>query len=286
MTEEEKRNPRARNLLKVANKVVPLPIGRYIPQAVVVPKFYCFIRIWHHDSQNGYFLYEVNTSEERAIECVANYLNRKNVPEMYFDGRIIYPKRMGSIIIFRSRNTYFSSNHLHNKYPNGYTQNFDGWEITHHIFKQAHKQIKVLTVSSEGLFFKGQQYDAFKLIKGIIDGATKSIFIIDGYVDESVLNMLESKLKEVEVKILTFSTAKNSLEAAVSRFNSQHGLLEVCASRVYHDRFVIIDEKVFYHFGQSLKDLGNRGCMFSRIEQKSLKEKMLSEWHKEWDSAS
>ena len=48
------------------------------------------------------------------------------------------------------------------------------------------------------------------------------------------------------------------------------------------DRFVIVDDREFYHFGASIKDLGHRGFMFSRIEEpdvvSALRTKLVQEW--------
>jgi hypothetical protein len=33
-----------------------------------------------------------------------------------------------------------------------------------------------------------------------------------------------------------------------------------------HDRFIVIDEKIIYHFGASLKDLGKKWFGFSKME--------------------
>ena len=46
---------------------------------------------------------------------------------------------------------------------------------------------------NQGLFYKGQIYDAFKLIVDIIRSADTSIIIIDNYVDDSILEMLADK---------------------------------------------------------------------------------------------
>ena len=44
----------------------------------------------------------------------------------------------------------------------------------------------------QGIFFDGQVYDAYQLICELIKSATSRIILIDNYVDESVLTMLES----------------------------------------------------------------------------------------------
>ncbi len=38
-----------------------------------------------------------------------------------------------------------------------------------------------------------------------------------------------------------------------------------------HDRFLIIDNKKFYHFGASLKDLGKKWFAFSKLKISSIK---------------
>lgn len=52
------------------------------------------------------------------------------------------------------------------------------------------------------IFFKGQIYDAYELIIDIIKAAKTKILIIDNYIDDSILKMLQKKNKNVEVIIL------------------------------------------------------------------------------------
>jgi hypothetical protein len=78
----------------------------------------------------------------------------------------------------------------------------------------------------------------------------------------------------------------NLLKTAAEAFNRQYGGLETRMSRAFHDRFVFVDETDFYHFGASLKDLGNRGCMFSRIEEQDVIDALQSKWTQEWAKAT
>ncbi len=48
---------------------------------------------------------------------------------------------------------------------------------------------------SEGIFFEGQIFDAWKFASDLIKGAEQSIILIDNYVDESVLNLLNQGKK-------------------------------------------------------------------------------------------
>jgi len=46
---------------------------------------------------------------------------------------------------------------------------------------------------SEGIFFEGQIYDAWQFVSDLIKSARESIFLIDNYLDESVLTLLSKR---------------------------------------------------------------------------------------------
>ncbi len=144
-----------------------------------------------------------------------------------------------------------------------------------------------MTVTKEGVFFAGEYFDALLRLKEILSLAQQSILIIDGYVDEQVLKILSSKNTAVEVQILTKSAAISpGLTTAAGAFNKQYGKLSIRTSDAFHDRFVIVDDQEFYHFGASLKDLGHRGFMFSRIEEPTVIAALRAQWSQEWAGAT
>lgn len=96
--------------------------------------------------------------------------------------------------------------------------------------------------------------------------------------------MLTSKDSNVNVNILT-KTVKPALRIAAQRFNQQYGRLSIRSSQAFHDRFVMIDDMDYYHFGASLSDLGRRGFMFSRIEEPTIIAFLSNQYIKEWNSA-
>ena len=102
-----------------------------------------------------------------------------------------------------------------------------------------------------------QIFDAFSLIVSLIQKAEKEIVLIDGYVDIGTLNLLTKKNENVTVVMYTLKRTKLSQED-VNNFNSQYPLLEVRYTKVYHDRFLILDKKNVYHIGASLKDAGKK----------------------------
>ena len=111
--------------------------------------------------------------------------------------------------------------------------------------------------SSQKVFFDGQIYDAFSLIVSLIQKAEKEITLIDGYVDVGTLNLLSKKKSDVAVTIYTQKQTKLT-KADVKNFNAQYPTLKIKYTKVFHDRFLILDQATAYHVGASLKDAGKK----------------------------
>ena len=111
--------------------------------------------------------------------------------------------------------------------------------------------------SSQKVFFDGQIYDAFSLIVNLIQKAEKEITLIDGYVDVGTLNLLSKKKSDVAVTIYTQKQTKLT-KADVKNFNAQYPTLKIKYTKVFHDRFLILDQATAYHVGASLKDAGKK----------------------------
>jgi hypothetical protein len=145
--------------------------------------------------------------------------------------------------------------------------------------------IPAMKVTRESIFFAGQYFDALKQVREIISQAQRKIVVIDSYVDEGVLDLLTAKKPNVEVIILT-RDASPAVKRTAAAFNKQYGQLSVRASEAFHDRFVIVDDQEFYHFGGSIKDVGHRGFMFSRIEEPVVIEALRNKFAQEWAGAA
>lgn len=117
----------------------------------------------------------------------------------------------------------------------------------------------------QGIFFDGQIFDAHKLLSDIFRSARSSIYIIDNYLDDSILALLSKQDKNVVVKI--FSGKINpQLKLDVKKYNEQYPCVELIKLTKAHDRFIIIDEKQVYHLGASLKDLGKKWFAFTKMD--------------------
>ena len=116
----------------------------------------------------------------------------------------------------------------------------------------------------QGIFFDNQIYDAYSFVSELVKSAKQRIILIDNYVDESVLTLLDKREETVSAIIYTQQISRQ-LRLDVDRHNSQYPPIEISVFRRSHDRFLCIDDTV-YHVGASIKDLGKKWFAFSKME--------------------
>ena len=119
------------------------------------------------------------------------------------------------------------------------------------------------------LFFKGQIYDAYSLLIDIFDKSKKEIILIDNYIDKSILDILSKTNRNVKI----FTNKYNNQD--YEKYKIQYENVELIINNTFHDRFIIIDEKILYHCGASFKDLGKQCFEISKIEEKEILLKIL-----------
>ena len=116
----------------------------------------------------------------------------------------------------------------------------------------------------QGIFFDNQIYDAYSFVSELIKSAKQRIILIDNYVDESVLTLLDKRGENVSACIYT-QQINRQFRLDIERHNSQYPPIEVTLFRRSHDRFLCIDD-IVYHVGASIKDLGKKWFAFSKME--------------------
>lgn len=132
-------------------------------------------------------------------------------------------------------------------------------------------EIKGQLPHKEGVFYDGQIFDAFVFVINLIKRAKTSIILIDNYIDETTLTMLDNRKDHVSATIYTAHFSEK-VKLAWEKHNSQYQLINIEKFNKSHDRFLIIDDEV-YHIGASLKDLGKKMFAFSKMQIR--KEKIL-----------
>ena len=116
----------------------------------------------------------------------------------------------------------------------------------------------------QGVFYNGQVYDAYTFVSDLIKNAKKRIVLIDNYVDETVLTLLDKRENDVSAVIYT-QQISHQFQLDIDRHNAQYAPIDVETFRLSHDRFLCIDDDV-YHIGASIKDLGKKWFGFSKME--------------------
>lgn len=116
----------------------------------------------------------------------------------------------------------------------------------------------------QNIFFDGQVYDAYEYVSSLIRQSRREIIVIDNYVNDEVLTMLDKRNVGVKATIYT-KTISRELRLDLARHNSQYPPIDVQPFGKSHDRFLVIDDRV-YHFGASLKDLGKSWFAVSLLE--------------------
>ena len=109
------------------------------------------------------------------------------------------------------------------------------------------------------IFFEKQLYDAYSILINILNLSKKEIIIIDNYAGKELLDIV----KNIDKKIIIVS--KNINESLKLKHESQYKNVIFINNNSFHDRFIIIDRKVLYTCGSSLKDIGNKCFAISRF---------------------
>ena len=164
---------------------------------------------------------------------------------------------------FVAMKKYISSNLIEQRYINNMVLEHD-------------ERIKLLEDNfnnksfSNEIFYEGQIYDAYSLLLDILNSSKESIIIIDNFANKKLFDLLSKTNKKVTVY------SKNIDDELINKYKKQYDNVTLVHNDSYHDRFIIIDNKILYHCGSSFKDLGTKCFCISKIENQELISDMLS----------
>ena len=119
------------------------------------------------------------------------------------------------------------------------------------------------------LLLDNQMFDAIVLVSRMIETAHTSIVLIDPYVDAISLSFFKNKDKDLKLVVITSSRA-NIGRREVASFNERYGNLEIRIDDKCHDRYLIIDNELFYHLGCSINYIGKRLSQITLIKDKDI----------------
>lgn len=134
-------------------------------------------------------------------------------------------------------------------------------EVTDKRIDEVFRRLDANIPPMQGIFYDGQVFDAYCFVSDLIRKAKRTIALIDNYVDDTVLTLLDKRGKEVTATIYT-QRVSDRLQLDVDRHNAQYPPVRIERFNKAHDRFLLIDDEV-YHIGASIKDLGKKWFGFT-----------------------
>ena len=116
----------------------------------------------------------------------------------------------------------------------------------------------------EQIFQTGCVWDAWAYVSDLVRNAEQRIILIDNFVDDRVLSMLDKRADGVTATIYT--RYNEQFLTDLKKHNEQYPVIEfIQLPHKNHDRFLIIDDKV-YSLGASLKDMGAGLCAVMEMQ--------------------
>lgn len=116
----------------------------------------------------------------------------------------------------------------------------------------------------EQVFATGCVWDAWAYVSDLVRSAKQRIVLIDNFVDDRVLSLLDKRVDNVEATI--HSRYYDPFLTDLKKHNEQYREIQfVQLPQKNHDRFLIIDDDV-YLLGASVKDMGVGMCAVTKMK--------------------
>jgi len=171
--------------------------------------------------------------------------------------------------IFITMKNYINTSLIEQKYFNELTiKNTEDIKLLQESFDKLNTK-----ESNNHIFYEGQIYDAYSLLIDILSKVKKEIIIIDNYAGKKLFDII----KNIDVKVKIYT---ENIDISKEKYEKQYNNLEIINTHIFHDRFIIIDNKELYHSGASFKDLGKKCFAITKIEDNSILKELLNKLKK------
>jgi len=119
-------------------------------------------------------------------------------------------------------------------------------------------------VTTEALFGTGCVWDAYSFISGLVRRARRRIILIDNFVDERTLLLLDKRSAGVECTVHTRFSKQTELD--FEKHNEQNAEIKKIQLPLHiHDRYLIVDDEMWL-LGASAKDMGHGLCTVIKVD--------------------
>ena len=210
-------------------------------------------------NRHGGRRYNIRVFTEQGVAMLATILRTKVATEVSI-------RIMDAFVAMRK---YVSTNLLEQKYINNMVlEDHDKIKVLEDSFQKLEEKKKV-----NEIYFNGQIYDAYSKIQEIFNNTKKKLTIVDGYADNTLLDIV--KRLKIEVTIITKPNSLLTLQD-IEKYNKQYNNLTVIYDNTFHDRYFIIDDEVVYHCGAGINRIGYKIFSITLIGDSDVKEMLIN----------
>ena len=179
----------------------------------------------------------------------------------------------------------------------GFTSPGDAEKDLKDIIEFINQSVQRLTgkhFKTEVYIAAGRPFDGRAHLQNILNAAQKEIFIVDNYLQRSILSVLSSVVENKSnftLKFLIGDKNKGKFDgftADLVDFAKQYPLtkIECKLNNSLHDRFIIIDDSQLYTVGSSLDAIGEKGNFINLIDDQNSKNAHMNDMLNLWNSGS
>ena len=183
---------------------------------------------------------------EQGVAMLATVLKTEVADEMSI-------KIMDAFVTMKN---YINNNFIEQKYINNLVLDLDERVC---LLEESFDKLSTKKDNNH-IFYEGQIYDAYSLLIDILSKAKEEIIIIDNYAGKELFDITRNI--NVNIKIYT----KNIDNISKKKYEKEYSNIEINSTDIFHDRFIIIDNKELYNIGSSLKDIGKKCSSVNKIE--------------------
>jgi len=132
------------------------------------------------------------------------------------------------------------------------------------------KRVEKKNITPNSLFIKkGECLSPYLRIRDLITSAKKKIIIVDSYIDEQILLVFTLLKLDINITIFTKKPSQVDFCTQIEKLRKEGRIIKVLKTNAFHDRFIGIDN-TWWHSGHSLKNLGEKYSMLTKIIEKDV----------------
>ena len=135
------------------------------------------------------------------------------------------------------------------------------------IFK---KEAKIEKFVDQNYIKKGDSFQSYIKLRNLMKSAEGSITIIDSYIDDQIILMIQPLKPEIKKIIITDTNKITQADffIQVQKLKKDGHLIDIYKSKKFHDRFICIDD-IWWHSGHSFRNLGEKDSMFNKVTKET-----------------